>query len=283
MVENIMDQFVLMAKNEGGTHLLNVYKGVPLSFPAKIVEVGDGYLRVLSDTYQMVCMYLEKSTLIQSEYLTEIVQAEVIELDVAKKMALLTNFRYVEKGIGNRTEVRIQPKEPVSSEISDKEDSIIIQGELADISREGIGIYIDRMQFPNKLIYPDAFVDIMLELPGDFGKTPAKTKSLGNDGFYDRYARENIRYNPVSNSGVRRYSSSQDVGSWPGAPNIQIKAQVVNIHLERGHGRYRVGMKMRPNSQAFTLISKFISQRQSEIIQEIKELYQLLVSPESKS
>ncbi len=281
MIEDIMDRFIKMARSESGTHLLNVYKGVPLSFPAKIVEVGEGYLRVLTDTYQIVCMYLEKSTLIQSELLPEIVQAEVIELDTKKHLALLANFHYVEKGIGNRAEVRIQPKDPLTSEIQDKEEKLTLKGELADISKEGIGIYLERLVFFSKVVYPDAEVDIMIELPGEYILALEKSRQQTEGGVYDRFSRENVRYSPVYPSGQRHPIPGQTKPLI--SPNLQIKAKVVNIHFEKAHDRYRVGMRMLPNSQAGSIISRFISQRQSEIIQEIRELYQLLVSPAEKN
>ncbi|MHC1784396.1 MAG: hypothetical protein AB9891_16845 [Anaerolineaceae bacterium] len=282
MAETIMDFFTQMAYKETGTNLLNVYKGVPLSFPAKIIEVGDTYLRVLTDTHQMVSMYLEKSTLIQSEDLPEIVRAEVIELDIKKHMAFLTNFHYVEKGIGNRAEVRIEPKDPLPSQLQDNEEQITLKGELADISREGMGIYLDRANYSSKLIHPNAQLEVIFNLPFEYFKTSDTIKPQSETGLYDRYSRENIRFNPISATG-QKHQTGPLHEKLLSVPNIQIKAQVVNIHLEKGHDRFRIGMRMLPNSQAAAVISKFISQRQCEIIQEIRELYQLLVNPEGDS
>jgi hypothetical protein len=283
MADDIMTLFLQMAVSQKHTNLLNVYKGVPLSFSAKIVEVGDSYLRVLTDTYQMVSMYLEKKTLIQAELLPEIVQAEVIELNPQKRMAVLANFSYVERGIGNRTEVRIQPRDPLTSEIQDKQENISLQGELADISRDGLGVYLDRRQFSSKLIYPEAQININLELPEEYLKDLPKNKIQPTSGFYDRYSRENIRFNPAEIKGQKRLSSSKEGNGdhWIGSPAINITATVVNIHLEKTHNRYRIGMRILPTNQSSSLIARFISQRQSEIIQEIRELYQLIVNPEN--
>ena len=60
MAESIMDLFKKMIASGGEANLFNVYKGVPLSFPAKIVSIGDDALNVLTDSYQTVCMYIEK-------------------------------------------------------------------------------------------------------------------------------------------------------------------------------------------------------------------------------
>jgi hypothetical protein len=282
MAETIMDLFKGMANLGTGINLLNVYKGVPLSFPAKIIEVGDSYLRVLSETHQMVSMYLEKSTLIQSEGLPEIVQAEVIELDIRKHLALLANFNYVEKGIGNRAEVRIEPKESLPSELQDKVEQMTLRGELADISREGVGIYIDRANFLSKVIHPNAKLDVIFNLQFEYLQTVEINKPQNETVLYDRFSRENIRFNPVSAAG-QKHQTGPLKEKWINVPNLQIKAQVVNIHLEKGHDRYRIGMRMLPDSQAAAVISKFISQRQCEIIQEIRELYQLLVNPEDNA
>lgn len=282
MAEDLMALFSQMANSQKHTNLLNVYKGVPLAFPAKIVEVGDTYLRVLTDTYQMVSMYLEKKTLIQSDLLPEIVLAEVIELNPLKRMALLSNFSYVEKGIGNRTEVRIQPKDPVASEIHDIQENITLQGVLADISRDGLGVYMERRKFSSKLIYPNAQININLELPEEYLKDLPKNKIQPVSGYFDRYSRENIRFNPVAGKDQKHLSSSKEsrADHWIGSSAINITVVVVNVHLEKTHNRYRIGMKILPTNQSSSLISRFISQRQSEIILEIREIYQLLVSGE---
>lgn len=280
MAENLKETFLRMAQDEKGTNLLNVYKGVPLSFPAKIIEVGDAYIRVLTETHQMVSMYLEKSTLIQSGYLPNIVLAEVIELDIKKHLALLANFRFMQKGIGDRAEVRIEPKDPLPSELQVKEEQMMLKGELADISREGLGIYLDRELFSGKIIHPNALLDVMFTLPFEFSQSTDHAKNQAGTGFYDRYARENIRFNPVVGNSPKFQTGP--LHRRQSQPDIQVKAKVVNIHLEIGRDRYRIGMKMAPNSQAAMVISKFISQRQCEIIQEIRELYQLLVNPEGK-
>lgn len=281
MAENLKEIFLRMAQEEGGTNLLNVYKGVPLSFPAKIIEVGDAYIRVLTETHQMVSMYLEKSTLIQSGQLPNIVLAEVIELDIKKHLALLANFRYMQKGIGDRAEVRIEPKDPLPSELQDKEEQMNIKGELADISREGLGIYLERGLFSSKIIHPNALLDVMFTLPFEYTQSLDQTKNQAGSGYYDRFARENIRFNPVVENSPRFHTGP--LKKRHTMPDIQVKAKVVNIHLEMGRDRYRIGMKMAPNSQAAVVISKFISQRQCEIIQEIRELYQLLVNPDVKT
>jgi hypothetical protein len=278
MAENLKEIFLRMAQDDKGTNLLNVYKGVPLSFPAKIIEIGDAHIRVLTETHQMVSMYLEKSTLIQSGLLPNIVLAEVIELDIKQHHALLANFRFMQKGIGDRSEVRIEPKEPLPSAVQDKEEQMNLKGELADISREGLGIYLDRDLFSAKVIHPNALLDVMFTLPFEFAQSLDQTKNQSGTGFYDRYARENVRFNPVGNNSPRFHTGP--LRKRETLSDIQVKAKVVNIHLEMGRDRYRIGMKMAPDSQAAMVISKFISQRQCEIIQEIRELYQLLVNPE---
>ncbi len=282
MAENLKEVFLRMAQDEKATNLLNVYKGVPLSFPAKIIEVGDAYIRVLAETHQMVSMYLEKSTLIQSVELPEIIQAEVIELDIKKHLALLANFRFMEKGIGNRSEVRIEPRDPLPSKLEDRGEQMTLKGELADISREGLGIYLETAFFSNKIIYQNAIIDVLFTLPVEFSQSLGQSTDHSTSGFYDRFARENIRFNPVSSSGPKFHTGPLREKREK-YQEIQVKAKVVNILDERRHNRYRIGMKMIPNSQSAGMISKFISQRQCEIIQEIRELYQLLVNPDAKA
>jgi hypothetical protein len=64
--------------------------------------------------------------------------------------------------------------------------------------------------------------------------------------------------------------------------NVDIHGVIVNTIQEKTNSRYRIGLSILLNDPASGLITQFIAQRQSEIIREIKLMYDLLVQNSEK-
>ncbi|MDR3574134.1 MAG: hypothetical protein P4L50_09740 [Anaerolineaceae bacterium] len=278
MAETILDLLKKLAASGNEIYLLNVYKGVPLSYAAKIIEVSDFYARVLTDTYQTVGMYIEKTTYIQSQWLPDILRADVIELDSREKTAILANFSYVTNGIGKRMQVRIQPKETLEGSIQNIQDNRIVRAELADISQEGFAFYLPKLMFSQREYFKGAQLKVTLQLPGDYKINQSKTDVAADNNSGDRFSRNNVRNNPVNSQG------SRSIGVLPGNaftsylsnPKIVIRGIVANIRAEETHARYRIGARILSTDPPWPLIPQFISQRQAEIIKEIRLMGELL-------
>jgi hypothetical protein len=116
-----------------------------------------------------------------------------------------------------------------------------VRGELADISQDGLAIYLPRLFFSPRVFFKGARVVITLRLPGDYSSNPSRPGPILSD------------------------------------PKVDIHALVANIRLDEAHSRCRIGLKILPNDPPRPLIAQFIAQRQVEIIREIKTMYDLLV------
>jgi hypothetical protein len=283
MAQNTMDVFKKIAASGGEAYLLNVYKGIPISVPAKILSVSDNSLRVVTDNYQTVCMFIEKKTFIQSEWLTEVLKADVVEMSATERIATLTNFRPVDSGVGNRNQVRIQPKDPLEGSIQNVSDSRTVKGELADISQDGLAIYLIAGTFGLSQFYKGTYVTINLTLPGEFTVSQAKTGTLPDNAKTDRFARENVRFTTAPGPKAPEPTSKGSLYAQRVTnPKLVIRAVVAYARPEGAHTRTRVGMHILPNDPVRPLLAQFIAQRQSEIIREIKMMYDLLAKLAAK-
>ncbi len=279
MTQDIMELFRKLVASGGEANLFNVYKGIPLSFPAKIVSVDEETLHVLTDSYQTVCMYMEKKTFIQSRELPEVLQAEVIELNTEDQVATLGNFSIAEPGIGHRAQARIPPKDPLECKIRKLLNDYTVQGELADISQDGLAVYLPKGIFSLKQFREGTQVAATLLLPGEFmvGQ-PYLTNPAPLENPDDPFTREMTRLNPMAGSEPGASTAMQNISSLQPTinPEVSIHAVVAYLHREKAHSLYRIGMRFLPGDPTQVLIAQFIAQRQSEIIREIKIMYNLL-------
>lgn len=175
----IMARMDDMAEYEQPLILLNTYRGVPVVTTARILNVSSGYVAVSVHEYQAVCMKLDGSTHIQSDYLKEVFQADAVAVDVLRKQAILTDFIVVEEGVGKRVDIRVRPENPLDVEISGDEFSI--SGKVADISASGVGIYTLAAYVSEELPLErgeKVFVDLKLPPAGRVLRLPGEVTNL---------------------------------------------------------------------------------------------------------
>jgi hypothetical protein len=256
-------------------YLLNVYKGVPISYEATLVDVSWATVKVKTQKYQVVCLYRERETYVQSRLWTETLRARVVDVDIPKAEAVLTNFEYVKSRIGDRTRVRVQPEELMEGDIQAKDVNQSFRCELADLSQDGVAIYIPSRLFSPLLYSRGTAVTLDLRFPGTYTiteydpKEPPSHRSLAAD----RYSREDLRM--LSSQNRPQYSdefSERKVR----LPELKIKGTVVNAREEPTFRRYRIGIRINPDDFSRTVISQFIFQRQTDIIKELKAVYESL-------
>ena len=262
--------------------LLNVYQGVPISYLASILSVGDSTLTVKTDKYQIVCMYHESETFIQGETLPFILGCKVVEIDPANLIAVLTDLKRVDGQIGDRRQVRVVPRGPIQGVIQ-APDTDILRGELADISWDGLGIYIDRDYFSPRVYRRGAEISVFFNLPHtkDIVK-PRQGTQL--DDPMNRFSRESLRMSTISEIGEpAQRLSLQPVSKESLFYEVKVQGIIANTKREGGSNRYRIGIRLFPNELSKWGLQQFITLRQSEIIREIKTLYDLLFTAEEDS
>jgi hypothetical protein len=275
MAIDYMTIFWNLASGRETISLINVYKGIPISYPATIINVGENAIQVITEKHQLVCLYHERETFIQSPEISEIIKANVSGLDAATSTVILSDFEITTKSIGERREVRVCPKFTIEGEIQAQELSETYHGELADISPSGLGIYINERDFYPRVYRPGRKLVVSFKLPGTFQIFEQKSYEYTSPRPEEnsRFDRSNLRlsaiHQPKINSettNVKRFIS----------PELTMQGAVANTLDIESQRRHRVGVRLLMDEFSRLVIGQFITQRQSEIIQEINSVYQLI-------
>jgi hypothetical protein len=282
MKNHIPDLLEKLSASPNEIRLMNVYKGVPLSFPACLAGGSSRALHVVTDPYQMVCLYIKRETFIQCDSLPETVRAKVIDLNPHQREATLSGFTRAPAGIGARTRVRVQPEKPLDGELQDEMGGNLLQGRLADISQDGLAVYLAQEFFSSWPLFPGARLTARLRLPGVsealLPRSLPQSEAQRYDHRLERYDRENIRFTPLSGYAHGKSGTMAGVGhNLPAmGRELVILGTVVNVRPDASRSRCRIGVQIDPYDSSKPLIGRFIAQRQSEIIREIKAVLELL-------
>jgi hypothetical protein len=277
MAENIeiAALFKRAAKAKQAIYLLNVYKGVPISYEATLVDVSWATVKVKTQKYQVVCLYRERETYVQSRLWTDTLHARVVDVDIPRTEAVLTNFEYAKGRIGDRTRVRVQPEEPMEGDIQARDVNPSFRCELADISLNGVAIYIPSRFYSPLIHVKGTPVTLDLQFPGIYTITeydPREPPS-GRPQVTDRSSPEDLRMGSAQDRA--KYSDELSERKVR-VPELKIKGTMVNVREEPAFRRYRLGIRINPDDFSRTVISQFIFQRQTDIIKELKAAYESL-------
>ncbi len=162
-LEALIKGFEQAAAQGKPVRLMNTYRGIPVTYDARIIMINQGYLALNVHPYQATCLALEGKTYVQTESIQEIYQAKSVAIDLVKCQAILTEFTRAPYSLGKRLAIRVQPKEPIDTEIYDGEHRI--PGKLADISPIGVGVFIFATYIYGELTFKkgqEVFVDFRL-------------------------------------------------------------------------------------------------------------------------
>jgi hypothetical protein len=270
-------------KEKKDVRLLNVYKGVPISNLATITAIGSSAITIKTEKFQIVSLYRERETYIQSDLTATTIRARVQHIDFANTQAVLSKFDYPKGFIGARTQVRVEPEEPVQGAVITKDMRRPFSAELADISQNGLAIFIKERFFLPAAFCIEAVVTIFLPLPPIYHvnrsqQRPIESWEKKND-FDNQTSSESFELNPLdgTNQDGSPLERSTAIPDQKVIENeIELHGTIVNIRKDLQHSRYRIGIRLQGADRAGDILTQFISQRQSEIISEIKAVYNLL-------
>jgi len=158
---------------QGALDLLNVYKGVPVVYPAAVQRIADEQVVVHVSAPEAICLTLEKTTTVLHHLLDEAVTANVAGANLGAHTATLSKLRYAAGHIGDRMTIRVAPPSPVEVPIECGERSLT--GALIDVSMDGLGVTVPAQSAD--VLRPRAIVQLTLALP------PATLKLSGTVRF----------------------------------------------------------------------------------------------------
>lgn len=125
-----------MMMTKTGVKLLNFYKGIRISTAAKLVKISDDMVYVSIEKMQGYAMKLEQHVVIQGPNIPFDIMANVKIVDVAKKIAVLSNFEPLKASGNNRQYIRIQSDHRMHVTIAAGKS--VMSGTILDISIKSI-------------------------------------------------------------------------------------------------------------------------------------------------
>jgi hypothetical protein len=125
--------------------LMVTFKGVPVICKAKVTQIdGENVTLVTHDPGLIRIEREKKISVLGSEYF-EPSTAKVVKVDISSGAVQLCNFSYLGTRLGERMMMRVEPKEPIR--VSLKSENKSFDGDIADLSLNGIGICIDQSNY----------------------------------------------------------------------------------------------------------------------------------------
>lgn len=140
--------------------LLNFYKGIRISTAAQIVKISNEMIYVSIEKIQGYAMKLEQHVVIQGTNIPFDIMANVKIVDVAKKIAVFSNFEPLQASGNNRQYIRIQSDHRMHVTITSAKS--VMSGTILDISIKSIACKLNVSKIPLKL---DSKVNLQFNLP----------------------------------------------------------------------------------------------------------------------
>lgn len=273
--------FERIAKEKQEIRLINVYKGFPISYPAQITGIDRKAIQIKTNPFQIVCIYQNKETYLRNDAFPATVSAGVMRVNFSESEAVLTHFKYVSKGIGDRRQVRVEPMDLIKGTIKPSEKRLNLTGDLADISLDGLAILLSPGLQASSILHEGAHVIVHLELPIE--AKPAAHTPLDivppQSGMQDRFSgiKKPVTAADFSNNtfvDMPAIYNKDTSGSFQ--KEFTLEGIVVNVVADKSLNKHRVGIQMISSGSNRSVVSQFILQRQTVILNEIRELYQIL-------
>ena len=120
--------------------LVNYFRGIPVSYAAKVLTVEDTSAEYSAHQIQTVVITLEKVTVLKSRHFPRDVIANVNYVNVEKSRIVLSTFSYALVRADRRMSVRVELTDPISVSFSAPESSV--SGRLYDLSLTGVSISV---------------------------------------------------------------------------------------------------------------------------------------------
>ena len=258
-----MDLLQLLRKSydsQSSIKLLNIYKGLPISYDTNITSIGNSEIQVPGNKNHIACLFYQGESYLQAEGLPFVIHSAVKSLHLAQNFAILTDFEVATNNIGLREQIRVEPDDPLLTSIQFKGSAFEFVAPLADISASGASVYFESSMFPTRLSQPGNAFTMTISIP-------------------DFIARK-IRKAPARAGSENRFESKKMTS--PLSPNILSRpdgqiiitaiGKVIAVRPEIDFNRYRLSAQLFFKDLSKMVILQYISHRQSEIIKDLRIL-----------
>ncbi len=243
---NILRQ---IARDQSSIRLMNIFKGLPISYDTNIASVGASEVQVPCSKNHIACLYHQGETYLIGDDIPVVIRSKVVRLNLAKDYAVFSSFESAQDNIGKRMQIRVEPDELIMAGIEFKGSSFEFLAPLADISANGASVFFESTMFPGRLSRPGNELTMSIPLPD----------------FMIHKVRKLVK---KEDSETRKV-----LPSTPGnRVVVTARGKVVAVNPEANANRYRVSVQLSFKDLSRMVILQYISHRQTEIIQDLRVL-----------
>lgn len=118
--------------------LLNIYNGLAITTPSKILKIVDDTIHISFEQLQGVVMKMEKETILQSSIFLQDISAKIKIIDTKKKIAVLENFQFLNTNANSRKYARVTTSSKIPILLSNNSNTL--NGNILDLSIKSIAI-----------------------------------------------------------------------------------------------------------------------------------------------
>jgi len=238
-----------IAREQSGVRLMNIFKGLPISYDTVIASVGAAEVQVPCSKNHIACLYHQGEAYLMGESTPVVIHAKVLRLSLAKDYAVLSDFESAQDNIGKRTQIRVEPGEPIMVGIEFKGSAFKFVAPLADISANGASVFFESGMFPGRISKIGSELTMSIPLPDSMTHKAQKITEK---------ASKEIRKTLAPRQG------NQVV--------VNAHGRVVAVTPDEESNRYRVSAHVIFKDLSRMVILQYITTRQSEIIQDLRAL-----------
>lgn len=162
--DEILDILKNALPNQMSVRFFDVYKGIPITYEGRLINVSPAQVMFQVHKYQATCLEVTRRAYFRSDAFPCVVQGNVLSVDFLNDIAILGNLKYIKNSsMGNRSIVRVIPKEITPVEVSLKKRTLFT--EMADLSISGIGVTTGRIYYDPKFFTLHSRATLRFKLP----------------------------------------------------------------------------------------------------------------------
>ena len=171
--------------------LMVTFKGVPVICKARVTQIDGEIVTLVTHDPGLIRIQKEKKISVLGSEFFEPSTAKVLNVDITSGALQLSNFSYLGTRLGERMMMRAEPKEPIR--VSLESENLSFDGDIVDLSLNGIGIRIDQANY-NSSLKPGTTIKTTFNLPK--GLTVMDGTVLSSVKSGDSY-RLSVRFNEI--------------------------------------------------------------------------------------
>ncbi len=211
--EKMLRIFARLARENVPIRLVNTFKGYPISNDASILSVSQqNHVRIQTHKRQMLCLNLDHETIILGDVFPGYLKARAEKIDMINCQTDLTRFQYIQEKLIQRETARVVPRENTPVWITLVENNFRIKCEIADISLEGMGVWLPIEFFVPNRIRRGAEILLAFELPISSSGQTAEIRgngiirnTMGTAGYQQKRVGIRTHYERPHNYQISQY------------------------------------------------------------------------------